>query len=92
MLARQRQEVILEETLRTGAVRVSELVSRLGVSDMTIRRDLDALAGRGLVEKVYGGATAARSSGHDGVTHGGTHDVAHGAGLSSGALPPGGRT
>ncbi|WP_233345796.1 DeoR family transcriptional regulator, partial [Saccharomonospora iraqiensis] len=96
MLARQRQEVILEETLRTGAVRVSELVSRLGVSDMTIRRDLDALAGRGLVEKVYGGATAARPSGHDGVTHGGTHDVArdvaHGAGLSPGALPSGGRT
>ncbi|WP_197318912.1 DeoR/GlpR family DNA-binding transcription regulator [Saccharomonospora sp. NB11] len=57
MLARQRQAVILEETRRTGAVRVSDLVSRLGVSDMTIRRDLDVLAGRGLVEKVYGGAT-----------------------------------
>lgn len=58
MLARQRQAVILEEARRTGAVRVSELVARLGVSDMTIRRDLDVLAGRGLVEKVYGGATA----------------------------------
>ncbi|TNC23805.1 DeoR/GlpR family DNA-binding transcription regulator [Amycolatopsis alkalitolerans] len=58
MLARQRQAVILEEARRTGAVRVSELVVRLGVSDMTIRRDLDVLAGRGLVEKVYGGATA----------------------------------
>lgn len=60
MLARQRQAVILEEARRTGAVRVSELVARLGVSDMTIRRDLDVLAGRGLVEKVYGGATANR--------------------------------
>lgn len=60
MLARQRQAVILEETRRTGAVRVSDLVSRLGVSDMTIRRDLDVLAGRGLVEKVYGGATVTR--------------------------------
>ncbi|OLT41743.1 DeoR family transcriptional regulator [Saccharomonospora sp. CUA-673] len=57
MLARQRQAIILEEARRTGAVRVSELVERLGVSDMTIRRDLDVLAGRGLVEKVYGGAT-----------------------------------
>lgn len=57
VLARQRQAVILEETRRAGAVRVSDLVSRLGVSDMTIRRDLDVLAGRGLVEKVYGGAT-----------------------------------
>lgn len=58
MLARQRQAVILEQARRTGAVRVSDLVAQLGVSDMTIRRDLDALASRGLVEKVYGGATA----------------------------------
>lgn len=58
MLARQRQDVILEEVRRTGAVQVSELVLRLGVSDMTIRRDLEALSRRGLVEKVYGGATS----------------------------------
>lgn len=58
MLARQRQEVIVDEVRRSGAVQVSDLVVRLGVSDMTIRRDLDALARRGLVEKVYGGATS----------------------------------
>ncbi|AGM09688.1 DeoR family transcriptional regulator [Amycolatopsis keratiniphila] len=58
VLARQRQAVILEEARRTGAVRVSDLVVRLGVSDMTVRRDLDVLASRGLVEKVYGGATS----------------------------------
>lgn len=58
MLARQRQEVIMEEVRRTGAVQVADLVVRLGVSDMTVRRDLDALAQRGLVEKVYGGATS----------------------------------
>ncbi|MGP4021213.1 DeoR/GlpR family DNA-binding transcription regulator [Saccharopolyspora sp. 5N708] len=58
MLARQRQEVILDEVRRTGAVQVGDLVLRLGVSDMTIRRDLDVLARRGLVEKVYGGATS----------------------------------
>lgn len=57
MLARQRQAVILEEIRRIGAVKVSDLVVRLGVSDMTVRRDLDVLAGRGLLEKVYGGAT-----------------------------------
>ncbi|MQA11569.1 MAG: DeoR family transcriptional regulator [Pseudonocardiaceae bacterium] len=58
MLARQRQAVILDEVRRTGAVRVSDLVDRLRVSDMTVRRDLDVLAGRGLVDKVYGGATS----------------------------------
>lgn len=58
MLARQRQELILAEIRRSGAVQVHALVSRLGVSDMTIRRDLDVLARRGLAEKVYGGATS----------------------------------
>jgi DeoR/GlpR family transcriptional regulator of sugar metabolism len=57
-LASQRQALILDEVLRLGAVRVSTLVERLGVSDMTVRRDLDALARRGLVEKVHGGAVA----------------------------------
>src|SRR5258708_5777030 len=58
VLARQRQAMILDEVKKTGAVRVSDLVDRLGVSDMTVRRDLEVLARRGLVEKVYGGATA----------------------------------
>lgn len=65
MLARQRQAMILEEARRAGAVRVSDLVAKFGVSDMTIRRDLDVLAGRGLVEKVYGGATAVLSKSTD---------------------------
>lgn len=58
-LAQQRRAFILEAVRRDGAVRVAELVERLAVSDMTVRRDLDALAARGLVEKVYGGAVAA---------------------------------
>jgi DeoR/GlpR family transcriptional regulator of sugar metabolism len=62
MLARQRQELILEAVRTTGGVRVSELVNRLAVSDMTVRRDIDELARRGLVTRVHGGATAAGSS------------------------------
>lgn len=58
MLAGQRQQLIVEEIRRRGAVRVSELTELLGVSDMTIRRDLDVLASSGLIEKVHGGATA----------------------------------
>src|SRR5260221_2719180 len=58
MLAGQRQVVILEEVRRRGAVRVSELTELLAVSDMTVRRDLDVLAGAGLVDKVHGGATS----------------------------------
>jgi DeoR/GlpR family transcriptional regulator of sugar metabolism len=61
MLAGQRQHLIAEEIRQRGAVRVSELTELLGVSDMTIRRDLDVLAGSGLIDKVHGGATARRS-------------------------------
>lgn len=58
MLAAQRQELILEWVQRSGAVRVTELVEDFAVSDMTIRRDLDALEGRGAIRKVHGGAVA----------------------------------
>jgi len=63
-LARQRHDVIVAEVRRRGAVRVSELATLLGVSDMTIRRDLEMLDETGLVTKVHGGATlrAERSS------------------------------
>ncbi|MFF5226994.1 DeoR/GlpR family DNA-binding transcription regulator [Dactylosporangium sp. NPDC000521] len=59
MLAQQRQTAILDLVRRHGGVRVSQLVRQFGVSDMTIRRDLEALADRGLVDKVHGGATVA---------------------------------
>ena len=57
MLARQRQERILQEIQSTGGARVSDLVELLGVSDMTIRRDIAILARKGLVARVHGGAT-----------------------------------
>ena len=58
MLARQRQAVILERVREDGAVKVADLVRELGVSDMTVRRDLETLDHRGLLEKVHGGATS----------------------------------
>ncbi|MFC1407891.1 DeoR/GlpR family DNA-binding transcription regulator [Streptacidiphilus sp. N1-12] len=56
LLAEQRRALILDEVRRRGGVRVNELTRRLNVSDMTVRRDLDALARQGMVEKVHGGA------------------------------------
>lgn len=56
LLAEQRRSLILDEVRRRGGVRVNELTRRLNVSDMTIRRDLDALARQGVIEKVHGGA------------------------------------
>jgi len=65
MLAAQRQTAILERVRKDGAVRVRALVRELGVSDMTIRRDLEALADRGLLAKVHGGATSANAPATD---------------------------
>jgi DeoR/GlpR family transcriptional regulator of sugar metabolism len=57
VLAGERQARILDEIRRRGSVRVAELAAQFGVSDMTIRRDLDVLSNQGLVDKVHGGAT-----------------------------------
>ena len=56
MLAKQRRSLILDEVRRSGGARVSELTRLLAVSDMTVRRDLEALSREGLLEKVHGGA------------------------------------
>ncbi|GGL96472.1 DeoR family transcriptional regulator [Nakamurella endophytica] len=62
MLAQVRQARILEQVRRAGGVRVAELTALLGVSDMTVRRDLDVLDRKGLVTKVHGGATAVETA------------------------------
>lgn len=59
LLAEQRRALIVDEVRRRGGVRVNELTRALGVSDMTVRRDLDILARQGLIAKVHGGAVPA---------------------------------
>jgi len=59
MLARQRQEHILERVAATGGIRVADVVEELGISEMTVRRDITELVAQGLVERVHGGAGAA---------------------------------
>lgn len=65
MLARQRQEFILEKVAATGGVRVAEVVEALGISEMTVRRDITELVAQGLVERVHGGAVAPGSTTHE---------------------------
>jgi DNA-binding LacI/PurR family transcriptional regulator len=57
LLQEQRHERVLSELRRSGAVRVRQLARDLHVSELTIRRDITALAARNLVTRVYGGAT-----------------------------------
>ena len=57
-LPAQRRQAVLR-AVRSGSAHVSELAGSLGVSEMTVRRDLRALAREGKVERVRGGAVNA---------------------------------
>ncbi|MBV8046301.1 MAG: DeoR/GlpR transcriptional regulator, partial [Paludibacterium sp.] len=56
MLAKQRQQYILSQVAKTGALSVADLVLQLKVSRETIRRDLLSLSERGLIVTTHGGA------------------------------------
>ncbi|AJY47740.1 DeoR/GlpR family DNA-binding transcription regulator [Martelella endophytica] len=58
----ERQAKILNELSGTASLRVAELAGRMGVSTETIRRDLDELTDKGLLNRTYGGATRSLSS------------------------------
>ncbi len=69
MLAIERRNYILKVLHETGRVQVTELSKELGVSRMTIHRDLDALAQKGQLEKVFGGAALKTIPKHDDPPH-----------------------
>lgn len=58
MLTQERRRQIAEYVREHGLGEVSDLAERFGVSAMTIRRDLEALAGAGLLRRTWGGAVA----------------------------------
>jgi DeoR family glycerol-3-phosphate regulon repressor len=58
ILAGARQARIAEIVERIGFVSVAEVAATLGVSGMTIRRDLERLEVRGLLTRTHGGAMA----------------------------------
>ena len=57
MLPTQRRQAILAQVRERAAVSAEDLSRQFGVSVETIRRDLRSLQERGLLERVYGGAT-----------------------------------
>lgn len=50
----QRHERVLELVRERGSLRVAELAAELGVSAVTLRRDVEALAGQGRVHRLHG--------------------------------------
>jgi DeoR/GlpR family transcriptional regulator of sugar metabolism len=63
VLTAERRQEILGRLGRDGKVVASELVTSLGVSEDTVRRDLRELAGLGLVQRVHGGALPSAPAG-----------------------------
>ncbi|MBN1286566.1 MAG: DeoR/GlpR transcriptional regulator [Anaerolineae bacterium] len=59
LLKEERLQLILETVQTHGRATVSDLSRRFNVSEVTIRRDLRELAGRGLVRRAHGGAVPA---------------------------------
>ena len=61
-VAEQRRSGIVEELPRQRLVRITDLSKRFGVSEVSIRRDLERLEGLGMLKRVHGGAVAPPSS------------------------------
>lgn len=60
MLAEERRQLLLEVLREHGTLETGIIAQRLGVSDMTIRRDWQVLQRQGLLTRVHGGARATR--------------------------------
>lgn len=57
MFVQQRHDLILRKLRERGSLRLAELAESLGVSAVTLRRDVGQLAERGLLKRVHGGIT-----------------------------------
>ncbi len=56
MIAEERRKIILEKIKSNNSVSVQELSKEFGITEVTIRRDLDLLDQQGLVKRSHGGA------------------------------------
>ncbi|MGW2546614.1 DeoR family transcriptional regulator, partial [Kitasatospora sp. NPDC001574] len=54
LLPTQRRENVLRELREHGTLRVADIARALGVSTVTIRRDVAQLADEGVIERVHG--------------------------------------
>ncbi|WP_326694199.1 substrate-binding domain-containing protein [Streptomyces sp. NBC_01766] len=82
--AAERHDRLLELVREQGSARVSDLAGRLGVSPVTVRRDVEALAERGLLDRVHGSVSWPQSA----AAAGGTGSSAGSGGPVLGLLAP----
>ncbi|MFC7755182.1 DeoR family transcriptional regulator [Tsukamurella soli] len=87
MNADTRQQDILAQLSRRGEVAITELSVRYGVSEMTVRRDLNQLASAGLVVRTHGGAAPAASGSFEPRSLSGPEPTARPSGASRSPSP-----
>lgn len=74
LLALERRAEIARRIEEQGSVRVSRLSRDLGVTEETIRRDLEALEKEGVLKRTHGGAVHPRGISYESPHHG-RHDL-----------------
>ncbi|WP_405562360.1 substrate-binding domain-containing protein [Streptomyces sp. NBC_01180] len=82
--ADERHDRLLEFVREQGSARVSDLAAQLGVSPVTVRRDVETLAERGLLDRVHGSVSWPQSA----AAAVGTAAPPGGSGLVLGLLVP----
>ncbi len=60
-----RKQAILERLHKKGEIQISDLAEHFGISEMTIRRDLESLEMDGFVRRIRGGAIPATSRSYE---------------------------
>ncbi|GGU35254.1 DeoR family transcriptional regulator [Streptomyces lavendofoliae] len=85
----ERHDRLLSLVRERGTARVSDLAAQLGVSPVTARRDVEALAARGLLDRVHGQVSwPAGQGGGERSPAGGAAAEAPGSGPVLGLLAP----
>lgn len=65
MLTEERQQKILQLLDQQNIVKLHDLIEELGASESTIRRDLQELENRNLLERIHGGAKKIQQLGYE---------------------------
>lgn len=65
LLGQERKRKIVQLVQSEGRVTVADLVKRFGLSEVTVRSDLEALAATGALVRVHGGAIKPEDPNHD---------------------------
>lgn len=86
----QRQAQVLALVQERGSVRVADLAQELGVSPVTLRRDIEAMAARGEIQRMHG-VISRVEAGAAAVGRAGSAEAASSAGVSAGVSGAGHR-